>query len=100
MRGSQETAPVGKSLSASPPPPREEVGRCYVCGETKPIGDFYRDASKAAGRMSRCRACDLEKCRRYYEQNRERKLAYMRARNAALREARGGRGRRSSRRAA
>jgi len=51
------------------------TARCYVCGESKPLGEFYPDASKAAGRMSRCRACDLEKCRAYYAASRERILA-------------------------
>ena len=44
-----------------------------------------------------CKVCDREKARRYYEANRERKLAYMAERNEALREAReatGWRGRR------
>jgi hypothetical protein len=39
------------------------------------VHEFYPDSSKAAGRMSWCRACDLEKCRRYYAANRERVLA-------------------------
>jgi hypothetical protein len=52
-----------------------ELARCYACGEEKPVHEFYPDSSKAAGRMSRCRACDLEKCRRYYAANRERVLA-------------------------
>jgi hypothetical protein len=52
-----------------------ELARCYACGERKPVGEFPPDRSKAAGRMSRCRACDLEKGRRYYAANRERILA-------------------------
>lgn len=52
-----------------------ELARCYACGEEKPLDEFYPDSSKAAGRMSRCRACDLEKCQRYYAANRERILA-------------------------
>ena len=52
-----------------------ELARCYACGESKPVGEFYRDSSKAAGRMARCKAFDLDKCRRYYAENRERILA-------------------------
>jgi hypothetical protein len=49
---------------------------------------------KATGRKSVCKACDREKARRYYEANRERKLAYMAERNEALQQARGWQGRR------
>jgi hypothetical protein len=62
---------------------------CTKCGNELRIGEFARDESKASGRKSICRACDREKSRDYYERNRERKLAYMAKRNAALREARG-----------
>ena len=64
------------------------------------IDMFARDASRSSGFKSICKPCDREKSRRYYAANRERKLAYMNARNAALREARGLRGRRSQRRRA
>ena len=60
---------------------------------------FARDASKASGFKSHCKACDNEKSKRYYAANREKKLAYMRKRNEALRQAReagGWRGRRQS----
>jgi hypothetical protein len=62
-----------------------EIATCYACGESKPLDEFYPDASKAAGRMSRCRACDREKARRYYRQHREEVLA--RREPAPLREA-------------
>jgi len=64
-----------------------EVARCYACGRDKPVDQFSPDSSKASGRMSRCRACDLEKSRRYYADadNRERKLAKMAERRARLR---------------
>lgn len=77
-----------------------EVACCYACKRDKPVGEFSPDSSKASGRSSICRVCDREKSRRYYEANRERKLAYMAARNAALREGRDWRGRRESRRRA
>ena len=98
MSGTHATAPVAKSLSASPPPPR--MRRCSRCGWELALDMFAIDRSKASGLKSHCKACDNEKSRAYYAANRERKLAYMRERNAALREARGLRGRRSSRRAA
>jgi hypothetical protein len=71
---------------------------CPRCGVDTPLEEFARDASKASGHKSLCKACDRVKSRRYYEANRERKLAYMNQRNARLREARGIRGRRSRRR--
>jgi len=52
-----------------------DVGQCYACGETKPVDEFYRDSAKASGRMARCKACDLAKCRTYYAANREKILA-------------------------
>jgi hypothetical protein len=61
-----------------------QVARCYACGEHKPVDEFYRDSSKASGRMARCKACDLEKGKRYYAENRARILA--RHEPAALRE--------------
>jgi len=93
-----DPARINISLSASPPD--EETKRCTGCGWELRLSQFARDASKASGFKSSCKACDREKSRRYYEQNREKKLAYMNTRNAALREARGLRGRRSQRRAA
>ena len=74
--------------------------RCTGCGWELAIDMFARDASKASGHTSICKACDRDKSRRYYSANREKKLAYMNARNAASREARGLRGRRSQRRRA
>ena len=52
-----------------------DSSRCYLCGETKPVGAFTRDRSKASGRASRCRDCDNERSRRRYEANREEILA-------------------------
>ena len=72
---------------------------CPKCGDQVPLEEFARDASKASGYASRCKACDREKARRYYEENRERQLASMAERREALREAReatGWRGRRRS----
>lgn len=59
--------------------------RCPSCGATKPLTAFYIDRSKAGGLRSACKRCDLEKSRRYYAANRERKLAKANARNARLR---------------
>lgn len=63
-----------------------ELKVCPVCGETKDLGGFYRDVSKARGVQSRCKVCESERMRRRYEKNRERMLAAMNARAAAKRE--------------
>jgi hypothetical protein len=76
-----------------------EVRRCPRCERELPVEEFAVDASKASGRKSHCKACDGDKSKRYYGANRERRLAYMAARNARLREA-ASRGRRSTRRRA
>lgn len=62
---------------------------CPKCERELLIGEFARDRSKASGHKSICKACDREKSRRYYEANRERKLAYMFRRNEAIREVKG-----------
>jgi hypothetical protein len=97
MRTHPKTAPSPKiPLRFSP---RCRMKKCTKCGDELRVEEFARDKTKASGRKSICKACDREKSRRYYEANRERKLAYMAERNEALREAReatGWRGRRRS----
>lgn len=53
---------------------------CPVCELVLPRADFGRDASKASGYASRCKACDRARAKRYYEANRERKRAYYQGR--------------------
>jgi hypothetical protein len=60
------------------------------------LSQLARDASKASGFKSICKACDREKSRRYYEKKRERVIARVKGRRAESREARGWRGRRRS----
>jgi hypothetical protein len=54
--------------------------RCPRCGESKPLDGFYIDRSKASGRRSICKSCDLGRSRTYYRANRERVIARVRAR--------------------
>ena len=42
------------------------LAACSRCGETKPVEAFYADRSRAQGRKSICKPCDLEKARDYY----------------------------------
>jgi hypothetical protein len=60
---------------------------CTKCGETKPLSAFAADRSKSDGLKSWCKACDNERCRAYYEANRERVLKRVNAYNAEHRRA-------------
>jgi hypothetical protein len=60
--------------------------KCSRCGAEAPSTDaFAVDRSKPTGRKSVCKACDAERCRRYYERNRVQRLAAQNERNARLR---------------
>lgn len=37
-----------------------ETRRCAICGETKPLGDYYRNRVEPFGRAYRCKACTIE----------------------------------------
>jgi hypothetical protein len=43
--------------------------RCRVCGEVKPLEDFYRAAGMADGYRHDCKACNLAAKKRRYEAN-------------------------------
>jgi hypothetical protein len=49
--------------------------RCPQCGRFLFPGDFAMDNSKGSGFASRCRDCDRERCRQYYAEHREERLA-------------------------
>jgi hypothetical protein len=66
-----------------------DIKRCPRCDRDLPQAEFARDASKASGHKSWCKACDREKSRRYYEQNREKVIARVSARATELRRERG-----------
>lgn len=57
-----------------------EQATCSRCGKTRPFAEFAKDRAKKTGRKSWCKACDAERCRRYYEQNREARRAISRER--------------------
>lgn len=59
---------------------------CSVCRSFKDIEDFPVDRSRKDGRLCRCRDCDNERSRRYYEQNRTAVLARVNAYNVVRRE--------------
>lgn len=51
-----------------------DVKPCTGCGEVKPLDDYYRDRNRPDGRNPRCKTCAAEYQRRYYEENRDKKL--------------------------
>jgi hypothetical protein len=53
--------------------------QCIDCEGWKPPEDFHRDRSKKSGRSTRCKGCSLARHRVYYQANRERLLAYVKA---------------------
>jgi hypothetical protein len=65
----------------------EIVEKCRECGELKALSEFVRDRTKKwhGGFARRCRGCDAERSKRYYQRVRDQKLARMAERRVALR---------------
>lgn len=53
--------------------------RCYKCGETKSLSEFYRDASRKDGLSPRCKACTIAHSKSYYDDHREEQIARVKA---------------------
>ena len=49
---------------------------CTKCGEIKGKKSFYKDRRKSNGLRASCKECKKEGGRKYYEENKERKLLY------------------------
>lgn len=49
----------------------EQTKRCGTCGQSKPLSEFNRKASRPDGLQEVCRDCNRESSRRYYARNRE-----------------------------
>lgn len=60
-----------------------EIKRCPKCAQTKSTRLFSRDRSKPAGFSCWCKECLNESSRRYHAANREKRVAYIRARRMA-----------------
>ena len=52
---------------------------CSNCGEVLELEEFPLDRSKGDGHKSRCKECDRAAAKAYYEANRERVLARIKA---------------------
>jgi len=50
----------------------EEHKRCFKCGETKPLSDFYKHPKMADGHVNKCKECNKKDVR----ENRETRLDY------------------------
>lgn len=48
--------------------------RCFKCGETKPIDEFYRHPEMADGHLNKCKSCN----RKDVIENRQKRLDYYR----------------------
>jgi hypothetical protein len=53
--------------------------RCKKCGAVRPFNDFYLAAGNRDGRRGECKGCSLALRKRWYQDNRERSMAYVRA---------------------
>jgi hypothetical protein len=51
------------------------VKRCKKCGESKPLGEFYRAKGTRDGLRGQCKACDTARNKAWYQRNRERGIA-------------------------
>ncbi len=66
--------------------------RCFKCGATKPLADFYRHPRMADGRLNKCRDCAKRDVSLNYRAKRQQYAAYERERfkrperKAAVRE--------------
>lgn len=49
--------------------------KCYVCGEEKPLSEFYRRAASADGRQRFCRECE-KKIVRQHQQSKKHDAKY------------------------
>ena len=40
-----------------------QLRRCWICGQLKPISDFYRDRSRKSGYDNKCKECSRRRKR-------------------------------------
>ena len=48
--------------------------RCSMCGETKSLDDFHRNTTRADGRQTVCKPCNIERNKRWYREHPEARL--------------------------
>lgn len=54
--------------------------RCFKCGKTKPIGEFYRHPRMADGHLGKCKTCTRGDVKANYWERRDQYIAYERRR--------------------
>lgn len=47
------------------------MGKCYICGLTKPFTEFYKDKTRKSGYSDKCISCEKERMHKYYISNKE-----------------------------
>lgn len=48
----------------------EMIKRCRLCGEAKPLGEFYANSKSRDGHLNHCRSCCRRKGAKFYQRNR------------------------------
>lgn len=51
---------------------------CRVCGESKPLNEFYRKQDAKLGRQTICKECDIARVKQYYLEHKKQKAEYIR----------------------
>lgn len=49
----------------------DQIKKCWKCGLTKPISDFYKNKSKHDGLQDICKNCNHTTCKKFYKENPE-----------------------------
>jgi hypothetical protein len=55
------------------------VKTCNRCGEVKALGDFYGDKGGRDGKRPECKSCTAARRKQWYQQNRRREIARVKA---------------------
>jgi hypothetical protein len=53
--------------------------RCKICGEVKPLDEFYAEKGCRDGRRPECKSCNGAKRKLWYQANREKEIARVKA---------------------
>jgi hypothetical protein len=53
----------------------EGMKQCSCCGETKPVGEFYKDKKRKDGFQIYCKSCLKSKANMYYKNNQDKEKA-------------------------
>lgn len=58
-----------------------KMKKCKLCGEDKPLEEFYDCKSGKHGKMARCKPCYIDQYKAYYAKNKEARQEYQRGWN-------------------